>query len=484
MINVEKWVTIKNLAREGYGKRTIARMLGISRNTVRRALASEEPPRYTRQKQNETKLDPYKDQVEYMYLEQNLIGTRIFEEIVAKGYTGSITTLYRHLAKLEKEPREKVTVRFETGPGVQAQFDWSPYKVNIGGQERQVYCYLLVLSYSRFKYMTFSADQTINSVIEAIEEALQFLGGAPLEILIDNAKQMVFETTGNNIKRFNETFLKLAGRYSFKPVACRIHRARTKGKVERPFYYIEQHFIKGRTFTSMEDLIEKGHQFIAQWNQKENKTTLEPPVKLLPLDLEKLSSSPRVTLSETVRELRKVSWDCLVSVNGSRYSVPHHYAGKRVWIKIEHGHLLVIFNLKDEIIARHELSTKKGTTNINPSHYEGLNPAPRSAPRIRELFCTHFPSGEQFYKGLQRKASSNAPYYAQKILMLREYYADETIELALQKALAFKAFSHETVYNILKEYPFKEMALPQNPNKPKQTGYGPRPLSYYGNLLH
>lgn len=484
MIDVEKWATIRSLAREGYGKKTIARMLGISRNTVRRALEGDKPPRYVREKQGETKLDPYKEKARHLYLDQDLIGTRIFNDLTAEGYTGSITTLYRYLTQLDKNHRGKVTVRFETAPGVQAQFDWSPYKVDIAGKEQNVYCYLLVLSYSRYKYMTFSADQTTNSVVEALEEALRFWGGAPQTILIDNAKQMVFETLPNNVKRFNETLLMLAGMYSFKPVACRIRCAKTKGKVERPFFYIEQHFIKGRTFTSMEDLIEKGHRFIAEWNQREHMTTLRPPVELLPLDLAKLSALPGTNLTETMRELRKVSWDCLVSVKGSRYSVPHQYAGKRVWIKTEHGHLLTVLSLNGAIIAQHELSKQKGSTNINSSHYEGLNPTPQSAPRIREVFYAHFPSGEQFFQGLQERVTCNAPYHAQKILLLREYYADETIELAIQKALTFKAFSHSAVCNILKQHPFKEMALPLSPKKVPKAGSEPRPLSYYGSILH
>lgn len=483
MIGIEKWATIRTMFREGYGKKKIARILKVSVNTVRRALATDDPPKYLREK-SETKLDPYKDQAKQMYLEFNLIGTRIFNELAEKGYGGSITTLYRYLKTIEKVPAEKVTARFETAPGIQAQFDWSPYDIIIAGKKRRVYCFLIVLGYSRYKYMTFSTDQTLPSVIQSLEEGLRFLGGAPREILIDNAKQMVLETLKDNVKGFNETFLGLAGMYSFKPVACRIRRARTKGKVERPFYYIEQHFIKGREFESIESLIEQGHLFIDHWNGIENKTTLKAPIKLLPLDLIRLATVPLSRFSERIQEQRKVSWDCLVSVKGSRYSVPHQYAGKRVWVRVEHGSFLLIYSMKGELIARHELSDSRGTTNIDQVHYQGLQPVPKSTPRIREVFCEHFPSGEQFYIGLKKRVTCNAAYHAQKILMLREYYSDETIEQAINKALKYKAFSHEAVGNILKQHPFKQMALPKGSPKTKETGCGVRPLSYYSNLLH
>jgi len=214
-------------------------MLKVSRNTVRKALLRNELPQYVRRVKADTLIDPYRDQIEKMYLEKGLIGTRIYNELLKLGYTGSLTTLYRHLETLKKESQEKVTVRFETGPAVQAQFDWSPYRVPIAGREQLIYCFLLILSYSRYKYMTFSLDQRLNSLIEALEEGLNFFGGVPLKILIDNAKQMVLTALKDNVKYFHESFLALAGMYSFKPVACQIRRARTKGNASdyTPFHF-------------------------------------------------------------------------------------------------------------------------------------------------------------------------------------------------------------------------------------------------------
>lgn len=484
LISVEQWTTIRNLFREGYGKKAIARMLNISRNTVRKAMDNDQKPQYIRRVQGEKKIDPYVDEVSKMYLEKEFIGTRIFNELVELGYTGSLNTLYRYLETLKKEPQEKVTVRFETDPALQAQFDWSPYKVLLNGREQVVYCFLLILSYSRHKYMTFSLDQSLSSVIEALEEGLHFFGGVPLEILIDNAKQMVFASLKNNVKCFNDTFLALAGTYSFKPVACRVRRPRTKGKVERPFYTIEQHFIKGGEFSSIDELIAQGHAFTDKWNQRIHTTTLKPPAELYLYEKDKLLPLPAARYAESLRELRKVNWDCLISVRGSRYSVPSTYAGKRVWIRLEHGHWLTVLAPSGDTLCRHELSLTKGSTNIQSEHYEALCAMPKSSPRIRELFTAVFPSGAPFYQGLKERLSVNAAYHAQKILFLRDYYDDTVIEEALQKALAFKAFSHEAVGNILKPYPFKQTALPVGSKLPQDPTQALRPLSYYSALVH
>lgn len=483
MISVNQWSIIRNLAREGYSKKAISRMLGISRNTVRKALSSDEPPQYNRQDKIDTLIAPYKEQIDLMYMEKELIGTRIYNELLKIGYEGSITTLYRYLKTLKKEPHEKATVRFETAPAIQAQFDWSTYKVSIAGREQLIYCFLLVLGYSRYKYMTFSLDQRLHSVIESLEEGLVFFGGVPREILIDNAKQMVFDTLKDNVKCFNETFLALAGMYAFKPIACRIRRPQTKGKVERPFYTIEQHFLKGNEFESIDDLFNKGAAFLKDWNLKEHSTTLKPPVDLFLEEKELLYPLPLRRYTENLKEFRKVSWDCLISIKGSRYSVPSKYAGQKVFIQIEHGYQLQIYALDGTKLCSYELSSKKGTTNINEEHYAALRPTPKSVPRIREVFSLAFRNGTLFYQELENRTGLNAAYHAQKILLLREYYADDIIDEALARALSFRAFDYEAVTNILRQYPYKEITPFAENNLQEETGYLPRSLSYYNFLI-
>jgi predicted transcriptional regulator len=104
LITLEDWVTIRNLHAKGFGKKTIAKMLGISKNTVKSALKKDSPPKYQRNVTFENKLiAPYAEKIDNMYLQQELIGTRIFKEISKIGYQGSMTTLYRYLNSLGKD---------------------------------------------------------------------------------------------------------------------------------------------------------------------------------------------------------------------------------------------------------------------------------------------------------------------------------------------------------------------------------------------
>ena len=132
---MEAWTTIRYLHAQGTPIRAICRELGVSRNTVRQALRSEGPPKYERPPRPNLKLAPFEAQIRTWYFSEKLIGSRILRELRARGYDGHRSTLYRFLEKLKAEtPSLKVTERFETPPGQQAQFDWSPYTIELGGE--------------------------------------------------------------------------------------------------------------------------------------------------------------------------------------------------------------------------------------------------------------------------------------------------------------------------------------------------------------
>lgn len=213
--------------------------------------------------------------------------------------------MYRFLKEITKDPPVKTTCRYETDPGEQGQFDWTPYEVILDGRKHKVTCFLFILGYSRQKYMTFSLNKTLASVIEALEKALRSFGGSPKKVLLDNAKQMVVEHLKGGIVKLNETSLKLAGLYRFQPKPCRLYWPRTKGKVERPFYYIEQHFIKGREFSSLEDLIGQGREFIDTWDDKVHTTTLEKPKLRFEEERDLLIPLPEARFSPTIQKLEE-----------------------------------------------------------------------------------------------------------------------------------------------------------------------------------
>jgi len=484
MISIDKWTTIRTLYKQGQSKRAISKILGVSRNTVKKALTMDEVPKYKRAPKDDKLLSRFEDFILKM-MEQNLIGTRIYKELQKQGYGGSITTVYRFIkANKTKAESRKTTTRFETAPGEQAQFDWSPYKVEIDGEEIQVYCFLLILGFSRKKYMTFSKTQTLESVLEALEEGIRTFGGVPKQIVVDNAKQLVLSHPKDDVATYHPKFLELGGTYQFQPYACQTYWPRTKGKVERPFYYIEQHFIKGNKFKSFEEFINKSHLFLEEWEKEPNKTTLIPPSIRFEEEQAALMPLPSATYSIHLKETRKVSWDCLISYRGVKYSIPHLFAGQDVWIRPSHGNILEVYDQNSKMICQHTLSYQRGKTVIIEQHYEGVKGSiPKSLPKLREHFIHTFSNGERYVELLNREVKANHIHRYQKILELLHHYDLEAIEQAIEQSILFNRIELDFIGNLLKKSSRKTIELPKGENIPK-IRTETRSLNYYSYLLH
>jgi len=174
-----KWQQIKALRVQGVGIKSIAKKLGISRNTVRRYLRGKEPPEF-KAREYEKMLDRYGEGIREM-LSKRYIGTRIFAELSKIGFKGSLSTIHRYIreARREEEIRGKVTTRVETPPGVQMQYDWKEWGLSVDGKKVKIYLHEVVLSYSRKKYYTYSLSITTSDVIRAMVEAIGFWWGGP-----------------------------------------------------------------------------------------------------------------------------------------------------------------------------------------------------------------------------------------------------------------------------------------------------------------
>lgn len=146
---MEDWVSIKNIKAKNpkLGTRKIAELLGISRNTVKKALKSDEAPAYNK---GVTKINaqvaPFEDFIKESFLKKNLKASRILKDIQSKGYQGSQYALYAYIRNELKPIANEVSRNnpnafksYETAPGEQMQFDWAHYTVLIGEELVKIY---------------------------------------------------------------------------------------------------------------------------------------------------------------------------------------------------------------------------------------------------------------------------------------------------------------------------------------------------------
>jgi len=360
---------IRDKYAQGLSITEIARQTGFDRKTVMKYLNRSEPPAYKSRACKPGKLDPYKEYVKARLQEVPLSAVRLLEEIQSQGYIGSYTLLKDFVRGIKATRGTPAVYRFETKPGVQAQVDWSEFgKVLIDGELKTLYCFNMILGYSRMRYVEFTITSDASTLIRCHLNAFRYFGGYTKEILYDNMKQVVLERTKGEIK-WNPAFEDFARYYGFIPRLCRQYRARTKGKVENNIKYVRNNFFLGRSFNSLSDLNNQALQWLEKVNSKIHGTTHEIPVERLKAEnLLSIDSKPEYPVIQQAR--RNVSRDCFISYLGNRYSIPYKFAGREAIIHAGDGKIRVFIDGLE--VCEHELLAGSGRASRNKEHFRGL----------------------------------------------------------------------------------------------------------------
>ena len=447
---MEDWVTIKNLKKHNpnLGTRQIARLLGVSRNTVKKALQRSEVPEYERQKKISA-LEPFREIIFEMTNVKKFKGSRILNEVRSKGYTGSHTAFYDFLSKI-KISEQKHFTPYGTAPGEQAQFDWSPYTVLVGRELTNIYIFSYINSFSRYLIFEVSLSQNQAAVFEALENGIIESEGACTRIQTDNAKAFVINASKDNFQ-WNPRYLTLCGYYGFAPSRSLPGHPWSKGKVEKPFSFLETHFIAGSSFEDFPDLQNKLKDFQRDVNNRVHSTTKAKPVDLFNKEKLSLLTLPEFRYVGVKEETRKVSYDCLISYNGSRYSVPWVFAGKLVWIKISKGYYLQVYSQSNKLMAQHELSLKKGSTVIIQEHYKNYRDVIESFEALKRRFLENFPEHSMFLEKLLAQKRISAHRQLTQILYISKLYSKIDFIEALNKSMEYNVFNHSFISGYLEK---------------------------------
>ena len=360
---------MRNMREKGKSIKSIARELGISRNSVRKYLRSE--PKGKQKRKGGSKLDPYREKIRALIDEHNLSAVRILEEIRKMGYDGGYTILKDYCHDLRKDRRILAVYRYETEPGKQSQVDFGEFgHIDMDGKRRKLYAFSMILGYSRYRYVEFTTDISTENVIRMHLNAFSFFGGFTDTILYDNMKQIIIDRKIRaSESRFNPKFMDFAEYYGIVIRLCYPYRPETKGKIENTIKYLRYNFWAGRSFESLQDINSQCQEWLQKVNSQVHGTTHEVPFQRLKDEkLNPLSNvPPYMTRKE---ESRKVSRDCYISYKGNRYSVPWKYAGRECRI-IEASATLKI-QVDSSIVADHAILTGTGRISRKKEHFDGL----------------------------------------------------------------------------------------------------------------
>ena len=181
----------------------------------------------------------------------------------------------------------------------------------------------MVLGHSRLIWARFVLHQDLQSVLRCHIAAFEALGGVPREILYDRMKTAVIGEDADGLVIYNRALVDLARHYGFQPRACRPYRAKTKGKVERPFRYIREDFFLGGVFRNLDDLNEQlRHWLDTVANPRVHATTSAIVNEAFAEEKPRCRPLPLAPYRAVLRLERRASHEGMVSVGGNLYSVP------------------------------------------------------------------------------------------------------------------------------------------------------------------
>lgn len=319
---------ILELHRQGLSVSAIAERTGHDRKTVRKYIREGlAAPKYKPRNPRPTVIEPYEAYLrERVTAWPELTGERLLREIRSQGYTGGRTAVNDFLRTVRPPPAPVFEVRFETPPGEQAQVDFAEFKVCFGNQGpvHRVWLFAMVLGHSRYLWGQFVLHQDLPTVLRCHMEAFAHFGGVPREILYDRMKTAVLgEADSSEGIVYNAKLLACGAHYGFLPRACQAYRAKTKGKVERPYRYIRADFFMARSFEDIDDMNRQlRHWLDTVANVRCHGTTGRIVIEHFHEERPQLQPLPAGRFDAVLRIERRVSHEGCVSVGGNYYSVP------------------------------------------------------------------------------------------------------------------------------------------------------------------
>jgi transposase len=305
-----------------------------------------------------------------------LTGRRLLRELREHGYQGGYTAVTDLLRELRPARLPGFEVRFETPPGEQAQVDFAQFNVAFTdepGVKRIVWLFSMVLGYSRLIWARFVVHQELQSVLRCHIAAFEAIGGVPREILYDRMKTAVIGEDPDGLVVYNRALLDLARHYGFQPRACRPYRAKTKGKVERPFRYIREDFFLGGVFRNLDDL----NGQLRRWldtiaNPRLHATTHRVVNEAFAEEKPAMKPLPLAPYQAVLRLERRASHEGMVSIGGNLYSVPDT-TRRRVFDVHVLADAIRIFE-DGALVACHAPLEGRGQKRLDPSHRKLASP--------------------------------------------------------------------------------------------------------------
>lgn len=371
---------VLTLAGNGQSKRAIAKAVGISRGAVSAILEAGSAGRAPMER--DEGLLPHLDRIRALYALCRGNRVRVHEllrdEHIEVPYSTLTGFLRRH--QVGQKPKRPVG-QYEFAPGEEMQHDTSPHTVEVGGVKRRLQCVSVVLAFSRRLYAQCYPTYDRFHAKAFLTEALVYWGGSAGRNVIDNTSVVLAHGTGADAVPAPEMEA-FSKRFCFDWFACDLDDPDRKGRVERPFHYIENNFYVGRTFSDLADLNRQLRTWCEEVERKPKKRLGASPMELFAAEQVHLRPLPLHVPEVYASHRRTVDLEGYVHVHTNAYSVPIALIGREVDVRETLTEIRVLH--RHDTVARHGRVDGRNQRRTEPAHREGWRYKTRVEPLAEE----------------------------------------------------------------------------------------------------
>jgi transposase len=437
MTPTEIRAAVRGLQMQGHSLREISRLLAMSRNTVRRILREPAGDAGEVLACDEATLVRLKGA--FARARGNVV--RVRELLADDGLKVPYSTLTRWVrdADLRGPPRRAGEYTF--APGQEMQHDTPPHRVRFGQTDKPVtmQCAGLVLAYSRRLFIQYYPRFTRFEARAFLLEAARFMAGVCPVCIIDNTSVLLAAGAGADAVIAPEmaAFARTLG-FGFR--AHRVGNPDRKGRIERPFAYVETNFLVGRTFADIDDLNGQALDWChGTANRKPKQALGMSPEAAYVIEQPHLSPLPDVL--PPVYELleRVIDLHGYVSVDTNRYSVPERYVGKSVTVTKTPAQIEV--RRKSTTIATHRrVIGQRDTRNTLPGHHTIPVRQNRGTAAEEALLCGHHDSLDRYTAALRQHGRAGNRRALRRLIEMQRTYPSGPFIAAIEQALRYGLF--------------------------------------------
>jgi transposase len=376
-------------------------------------------------------------------------GVRVQELLASEsGLNVPYSTLTRWIREAQLRDPPKRSGEYHHGPGDEMQHDTSPHRVVLSERAVTAQCAALSLAYSRRLFFQYYPRFTRFEAKQFLLEAVRFNDGSCPRCIIDNTSVVVVAGSGPEAVIAPEmaAFARALG-FAFR--AHHLGHSDRKGRIERPFSWVERNFLAGRSFVDFDDL---NHQALT-WcrevaNQKPKRILGTSPQAAYVLEKPHLQSLPRVLPPVYEVLERIVDLYGYVSVDTNRYSVPERLVGQTV-SAYKHSTEIIIYRRGGEIARHRRLIGQRDARSTLPGHHPTPTRADRGPALEEQLLRGDHPSLERYAAALKQRGYGRGVRALRRLLELKRTYPSGPFLAAVEEALRFGLFDLQRLETLI-----------------------------------